>query len=66
MCGCKNYPYLPYARDFFLSTPPPTSLEIPVKKTAFIYLNFWTFTPQEFPIPSVGVAWISSNYFESL
>ena len=23
MCGSKNYPYLPYKRDFFLSTPPP-------------------------------------------
>ena len=22
LCGSKNYPYLPYGRDFFLSTPP--------------------------------------------
>ena len=66
MCGSKNYPYLPYGRDFFLSTPHPTSLEIPVKKMSNIYRNFWTFTPQEFPVSSVGVAWISSNYFESL
>ena len=50
----------------FLRLPPshPTSLEIPVKKASYIYLNFWIFTPQEFPIPSV--ACISSNYFESL
>ena len=25
MCGSKNYPYLPYGRDFFLSTPPHLS-----------------------------------------
>ena len=68
MCGSKHYPYLPYGREFFLFTSPPcpTSLEIPVKKMSNIYLNFWTFTPQEFPVPSVGVAWISSNYFELL
>ena len=54
MCGSKNYPYLPH----------PTSLEIPVKKASYIYLNVWTFIPQEFPIPLV--AWISSNYFELL
>ena len=66
MCGSKNYPYLPYGRDFFLSTPPHLSENSSKKNVKHLPKFLDLYPPRNFQFLSVGVAWISSNYFQSL
>ena len=61
LCGSKNYPYLPYRRDFSLDPPPLWKFQ-----SSFIhlltFLGLWEPpNPQEFPIHSVGGVWTFSG-----